>query len=46
MHWYINKSIIDYNNNFIYMPLTQGSCAQKEFQIYVTCAVNLCYLGV
>ena len=23
------------------MGLAQGSCAQKEFQIYVTCAVHL-----
>ena len=23
------------------MGLAQGSCAQKEFQIYVTCAVDL-----
>ena len=23
------------------MPLAQGSCAQKQFQIYVTCAVDL-----
>ena len=21
MHWHINKSIIDYSNSFIYMPL-------------------------
>ena len=27
------------------MGLAQGSCAQKEFQIYVTCAVDLCYLN-
>ena len=26
------------------MGLAQGSCAQKEFQIYVTCAVDLCHL--
>ena len=26
------------------MVLAQGSCAPKEFQIYVTCAVDLCYL--
>ena len=26
------------------MGLAQGSCAQKEFQIYVICAADLCYL--
>ena len=26
------------------MGLAQGSCAQKEFQIYVTCAVDLGFL--
>ena len=26
------------------MGLAQVSCAQKEFQIYVTCAVDLCHL--
>ena len=26
------------------MGLAQGSCAQKELQIYVTCVVVLCYL--
>ena len=31
-------------NRCIYMGLAQGSCAQKEFQIYVTCTVDLCYL--
>ena len=46
MQWHINKSIIDYSNSFIYMGLAQGSCAQKEFQIYVTCAVDLCYLHI
>ena len=28
------------------MGLAQGSCAQKEFHIYVTCAVDLCYLRI
>ena len=46
MHKHINKLIIDYSNNFISMPRAQGSCAQKEFQIYVTCAVDLCYLRI
>ena len=46
MHWHINKSIIDYSNYFIYMPVAQGSCAQKEIQTYVTCAVDLCYLRI
>ena len=32
--------------SFIYMPLPQGSCVQKEFQIYVTCAVDLCYFRI
>ena len=35
MQSHINESIIDYSNSFIYMGLAQGSCAQKEFQIYV-----------
>ena len=39
MHGHINKTII-----YRYMGLAQGSYAQKEFQIYVTCAVDLCYL--
>ena len=46
MHCHLYKSIIDYSNSFIYMGLTQGSCAQKEFHIYVTCAVDLCYLRI
>ena len=31
MHWHINKLIIDWSSSFIYMPLKQGSCGQKEF---------------
>ena len=27
------------------MPLAQSSCAQKEFQIYITCSVDICYQG-
>ena len=46
MHLHINKSIIDDSDSFIYMGLAQGSCAQKEFQIYVSCAVDLCYLPI
>ena len=45
MHYHISK-INNYSNSFIYMGLAQGSCAQKEFQIYVTCAVDLCYLRI
>ena len=26
------------------MGLAQGSCAQEEFQVYVTCAVDICHL--
>ena len=31
MYWHINKIIIDESNNFMYMPLAQGSCTQQDF---------------
>ena len=26
------------------MPFAQGSCAQKKIYIYITCAVDICYV--
>ena len=40
MHWHINKLIIDWSNNFIFMSLAQGSCTHKEFKVYITYVVD------
>ena len=42
MHWHINKSVINYSNYFNFtVTIAQGSCAEKEFQIHVVCAVDI-----